>query len=106
MKDNFKKLILERKIEDEQNKLSRKIYDISIEDQCKIKENIKIVSNYRTSKQEFLDFITLKKLNVSRNDLLKFLTSIPGIIYDKNATKKVKDRRDRGIFRGVLLKII
>lgn len=106
LKDNFKKLILERKIEDEQNKLSRKIYDISIEDQCKIKENIKIVSNYRTSKQEFLDFITLKKLNVSRNDLLKFLTSIPGIIYDKNATKKVKDRRDRGIFRGVLLKII
>lgn len=104
-KFNDEKLILEIKIKDEEYKLSRKRYYISIEDQCKIKENIEIDLGHRTSKQEFLDFITLNKINVSKNDLLKFLTSIPGIIYDKNLTKKVKDRRDRGIFIGVHLKL-
>ena len=104
-KFNDEKLILEIKIKDEEYKLSRKRYDISIEDQCKIKENIETDLDHRTSKQEFLDFITLNKINVSKNDLLKFLTSIPGIIYDKNSTKKVKDRKDRGIFIGVHLKL-
>ena len=98
---------LKKKIEDEQSKMDKKIEDerklsynydyISSEEQSKIKENIEIHLDNRTSKQEFLDFITLNKINVSKNDLLKFLTSIPFITYDKNATKKVKDRSDRGV---------
>ena len=101
----LKRAKLEKKIKDKQYKLSGKRYHISIEDQSKIKENIEICSG-RTSKQEFLDFLTLNKINISKNnDLIKFLTSIPGITYDANTTKSVNYRRHRGIFIGVRLKM-
>lgn len=103
----LKRAKLEKKIKNEQCKLNnRNYYDISTEDQSKIKENIEICSNNRTSKQEFLEFITLHKINISKNnDLIKFLTSIPGITYDANTTKGVNYRRHRGIFIGVRLKM-
>tara|TARA_Y100000816_G_scaffold292539_1_gene288464 strand:+ start:1396 stop:2181 length:786 start_codon:yes stop_codon:yes gene_type:complete len=97
---------LKKKIQDEECKLSRIDYTVSREHQDIIMKNTERYPHYRTSKQEFTDFLTLNKMNVSTNDFIKFMTSIPGITYDRNTTKKVKDRSDRGVFRGVLLKNI
>ena len=73
---------------------------INIIDAVIIMKNIEKDCNERTSKNEIYAFTNNKNMNISVNDLIKFLTNIPNVSYDKNTTKKVNNDTHRGVFIG------